>query len=184
MAVQEERTQERGGGGGANILDAAMIVLVSPLVIPALVLGLRPVAKTIVKGGLFLTGTVQHLATATSEGWSAWVAEARGTARAEAADLPGAAGTAREGVEAASDQPPPDTTDLQRLTGIGNKYAELLRTAGVASVRVLARCTPPTLHEQLRQVNEQHQIVSQAPSLELVAHWITQAQSEEREPSG
>lgn len=183
MAVQEERTQERRGEFRANLLDAAVMVLVSPLVIPALVLGLRPVAKTIMKGGLFLTGTVQHLATSTSEGWSAWVAEARETARVEGADLPGAAGTDREVVKAARDQPP-DTADLQRLTGIGMKYAELLRAAGVDSVRALARRTPPTLHETLMQVNDQHQIVSQAPSLELVTDWITQAQREEREPRG
>ena len=81
MAVQEERTPERGGGFGSNILEGAVIVLVSSLVVPALVLGLRPVAKTVMKGGLCLTGMVKQLVTATSEGWSAWVAEARGQAR-------------------------------------------------------------------------------------------------------
>ena len=39
-----------------------------PIVVPALMLGLRPVAKTVMKGGLFLTGTVKQLATATSAG--------------------------------------------------------------------------------------------------------------------
>ena len=192
MAVQEESTQERGGGFGSSILDSAVIVLVSPLVVPALVLGLRPVAKTVMKGGLFLTGTVKQLATATSEGWSGWVAEARGMARSTtapkreggvakqpgAADLPGSTGTDSAFVEAAIDQPPP-AADLQRLMGIGRKYAELLREAGVESVRALARRNPQNLHEKLRQVNEQHQIVSQAPALELVANWIVQAQSEE-----
>ena len=191
MAVQEESTQERGGGFGSNILDGAVIVLVSPLVVPALVLGLRPVAKTVMKGGLFLTGTVKQLATATSAGWSDWVAEARGQARSttaprgeggvakqpDATDLPGS--TDSTFVEAAIDQPQPEAADLQRLTGIGRKYAELLREAGVESVRALARRNPQNLHEKLRQVNEQHQIVSQAPALELVANWIAQAQSEE-----
>jgi predicted flap endonuclease-1-like 5' DNA nuclease len=191
MAIQEESTQERGGGFGSNILDGAVIVLVSPLVVPALVLGLRPVAKTVMKGGLFLTGTVKQLATATSEGWSDWVAEARGQARSttaprgeggvakqpDAADLPGS--TDSTFVEAAIDQPQqPEAADLQRLTGIGRKYAELLREAGVESVRALARRNPQNLHEKLREVNEQHQIVSQAPALELVANWIAQAQSE------
>jgi predicted flap endonuclease-1-like 5' DNA nuclease len=192
MAVQEESTQERGGGFGSNILDGAVIVLVSPLVVPALVLGLRPVAKTVMKGGLFLTGTVKQLATATSAGWNDWVAEARGQARSttaprgeggvakqpDAADLPGS--TDSTFVEAAIDQPQqPEAADLQRLTGIGRKYAELLREAGVESVRALARRNPQNLHEKLREVNEQHQIVSQAPALELVANWIAQAQSEE-----
>ena len=194
MAVQEESTQEREGGFGSSILDGAVIVLVSPLVVPALVLGLRPVAKTVMKGGLFLTGTVKQLATATSEGWSGWVDEARGKARSTtapkreggvakqpgAADLPGSTGTDSAFVEAAIDQPQqPETADLQRLTGIGRKYAELLREAGVESVRALARRNSQNLHEKLRQVNEQHQIVSQAPALELVANWIAQAQSEE-----
>jgi predicted flap endonuclease-1-like 5' DNA nuclease len=192
MAVQEESTQERGGGFGSNILDGAVIFLVSPLVVPALVLGLRPVAKTVMKGGLFLTGTVKQLATATSAGWSDWVAEARGKARSttaprgeggvakqpDAANLPGS--TDSTFVEAAIDQPQqPEVADLQRLTGIGRKYAELLREAGVESVRALARRNPQNLHEKLREVNGQHQIVSQAPALELVANWIAQAQSKE-----
>jgi predicted flap endonuclease-1-like 5' DNA nuclease len=194
MAVQEVSTQERGGGLGSNILDGAVIVLVSPLVVPALVLGLRPVAKTVIKGGLLLTGTVKQLATATSEGWSNLVAEARDKARStaaprgegdmakqpNAADLPGSAGTDSACIDAARDLPQqPDALDLQRLTGIGRKYAELLRAAGVDSVRALARRNPQNLHDKLMQVNDQHQIVSQTPSLELVAHWITQAQSEE-----
>ena len=192
MAVQEESTQERGGGFGSYILDGAVIVLVSPLVVPALVLGLRPVAKTVMKGGLFLTGTVKQLATATSAGWNDWVAEARGQSRSttaprgeggvakqpDAANLPGS--TDSTFVEAAIDQPQqPEVADLQRLTGIGRKYAELLREAGVESVRALARRNPQNLHEKLREVNGQHQIVSQAPALELVANWIAQAQSKE-----
>ena len=194
MAVQEVSTQERGGGLGSNILDGAVIVLVSPLVVPALVLGLRPVAKTVIKGGLLLTGTVKQLATATSEGWSNLVAEARDKARStaaprgegdtakqpNAADLPGSAGTDSACIDAVRDLPQqPDALDLQRLTGIGRKYAELLGAAGVDSVRALARRNPQNLHDKLMQVNDQHQIVSQTPSLELVAHWITQAQSEE-----
>ena len=193
MAVQEESTQERGGGFGSSILDSAVIVLVSPLVVPALVLGLRPVAKTVMKGGLFLTGTVKQLATATSEGWSDWVAEARGQARSTtvprweggvakqpgAADLPGSTGIDSAFVEAAIDQPQqPEVADLQRLTGIGRKYAELLREAGW-NLYARARRNPQNLHEKLREVNERPQRVSQAPALELVANWLAQAQSEE-----
>jgi predicted flap endonuclease-1-like 5' DNA nuclease len=195
MAVQEESSQERGGGVGSNILDGAVLVLVSPLVVPALVLGLRPVAKTVIKGGLLLTGTIKQLATSTGEGWSTLVAEARDKARTTtapggeggmaeqpgAADLPDAGGRDSPYVDAGRDpSQQPDTIDVQRLTGIGRKYAELLRAGGVDSVRALARRNPQNLHEKLTQVNDQHQIVSQAPSLELVTHWITEAQAEER----
>jgi len=115
-----------------------------PIVVPALMLGLRPVAKTVMKGGLFLTG-------------SDWVAEVRGQVRSTtaprgeggvakqpgAADLPGSMGTDSAFVEVAIDQPQqPEAADLQRLTGIDRKYAELLREAGVESVR--ARSTQPS----------------------------------------
>src|SRR5262245_53644790 len=81
MEVQAQSTQERDDGLGTTILDGAVIVLVSPLVVPALLLGLRPMAKMVMKVGLCLTETVTHLATAISEGWSDVVAEARGQGR-------------------------------------------------------------------------------------------------------
>src|SRR5262249_2937668 len=111
-----------------------------------------------------------QLATATSEGWSDLVAEARGQVRVTTA--PGAA----EGVAAPPQQT--EAADLQHLSGIGRRYAELLRAAGVESVQALARYTPDNLHDKLIQVNAQQQIVSQVPSLELVTDWITQAQRE------
>jgi predicted flap endonuclease-1-like 5' DNA nuclease len=70
--------------------------------------------------------------------------------------------------------------DLQQLTGVGRKFAELLREAGVESIRALARRNAANLHEKLVQINEQQQIVSLVPSLELVTDWITQAQNETR----
>jgi hypothetical protein len=121
------------------------------------------VAKTVIKGSLLLTGTVKQL-----------VAEACGNARSTT--VPGG-----EGSVAAQPQQTHEA-DLQRLTGIGRKYAELLREAGVESIRTLARRNPKNLHEKLLQVNERQQIVSQVPSLELVVDWITQAQSEETSP--
>jgi predicted flap endonuclease-1-like 5' DNA nuclease len=50
----------------------------SPIIVPALLLRLRPVAKTVIKGSLYVTGRVTQLATATSAGWSDLLAEARG----------------------------------------------------------------------------------------------------------
>src|SRR5262245_35518679 len=76
MALQGEVTRDEGSLG-ASILDGAALVVVSPIVVPALVLGLRPVAKTFIKGSLFVTDTVKWLAVAISDGWSDLVAEAR-----------------------------------------------------------------------------------------------------------
>jgi hypothetical protein len=80
MALQQEPTQD-GSALGATLLDGAALVVVSPIVIPALLLGLRPVAKTFIKGSLFLTATIKQLTLATSEGWGGLVAEARPQAR-------------------------------------------------------------------------------------------------------
>ena len=69
-------------------------MIVSPIVISALLLGLRPVAKTVIKGGLFLTDQAKQFVTTASEGWSEMVAEARSTARATPVPAPTAVPTA------------------------------------------------------------------------------------------
>jgi predicted flap endonuclease-1-like 5' DNA nuclease len=68
------------GQNATSLLDGALLVLMSPIIVPALLLGLRPVAKTVVKGSLCVTGSVTQLATATSAGWRDLLAEARGEA--------------------------------------------------------------------------------------------------------
>ena len=69
------------GQGAASVLEGAGLVVVSPIVVPALLLGLRPVAKTVIKGSLFVTDMLTQLATATTEGWSTLLAEARAGAQ-------------------------------------------------------------------------------------------------------
>ena len=194
MAVQEEVTTD-GGTLGSTILDGAALVMVLPIVVPALLLGLRPVAKTFIKGSLFLSDTVKRLAMATSEGWGDLVAEARSQARtapapgvagtlgepppqANAAPLPGTTGTASAVADTVAEPPPADHADLQRMTGIDSKWAMLLKTAGVETVRELAQRNPAHLHEKLIQVNEQAHVVDLLPSLEQVTDWIGQAKGE------
>jgi predicted flap endonuclease-1-like 5' DNA nuclease len=93
MSMQETLTQEVKavgreagqvaqdvGHNAASLLDSALLVLMSPIIVPALLLGLRPVAKTVVKGSLSVTGAVTQLATVTSAGWSDLLAEARAEA--------------------------------------------------------------------------------------------------------
>jgi predicted flap endonuclease-1-like 5' DNA nuclease len=168
MASQEDMTKNGVEAAGASILDGAALLVVSPIVIPALLLGLRPVAKTFIKGSLFLTDTVKQLAIATGEGWSDLLAEAR--AEAGTSPAPGGAGTTAELPQQE------DEDDLQGITGIGSKWAALLETAGVETVRELARRNPANLHEKLIQVNEQEHVVDLVPSLEQITDWIVQAQ--------
>jgi predicted flap endonuclease-1-like 5' DNA nuclease len=197
MALREKGTKN-AGALESDILDGAALVVVSPIVVPALLLGLRSVAKTFIKGSLFLTDIVKRLAMATSEGWGDLVAEARSPA--SPAPVPGRTGTmgappyqakaAPRSTTPGTDRavahtmtaPPPQAehADLQRITGIGSRWAMLLKTAGVETVRELSRRHPVNLHEKLRQVNEQEHIVSLLPSLEQVTAWIEEAQGEAR----
>jgi predicted flap endonuclease-1-like 5' DNA nuclease len=78
-----------------------------------------------------------------------------------------------------TEQPPQvEPAGLQSITGIGSKWAMLLKTAGVETVRELARRNPAHLQEKLIQVNEQEHVVELLPSLEQVTAWIAQAQGE------
>jgi hypothetical protein len=188
MTSQDERTKD-GRALGASLLDGAALVVVSPIVIPALLLGCRSVAKTVIKGSLFLTDAVKQLALATSEGWGDLLAEARSQVRTapapEGAGSRGqpvppthaAPGPGTTGIDHAVAEPPPhaEAVELQSITGIGSQWAALLQTAGVDTRRELARRNPAHLHEKLLQVNAQEHVVDLVPSLEQVSDWIAQA---------
>jgi predicted flap endonuclease-1-like 5' DNA nuclease len=167
MALQEEVTKHREDTASVDILDGAAILAVSPIVIPALLLGLRPVAKTFIKGSLFLTNMVKQFATPPSEARSNAVAEGRTATRTVSA--PQLAGTRAE--------PPPqaDTAGLERITGIGSKWAMLLKAAGVSRVYDLAQWDPADLHAELTKINDKDNIVGLVPSLEQVTEWMAQA---------
>lgn len=69
--------------------------------------------------------------------------------------------------------------DLMRVRGIGSDYCDLLRAAGVRSLRDLQHCTEPTeLLERLVQVNRdaikrsRRSIVRRTPSVTEVRRWI------------
>jgi len=167
MALQEEVIKHRQGALGVDILDSAAILVVSPIVIPALLFGLRPVAKTFIKGSLFLTDMVKQFATPRSEGRSGAVAEGHATTRT--APPPQAVGTVAK--------PPPqaDTAGLEHITGIGSKWAMLLKATGVSTVYELAQWDPAELHVELTKINEKKNVVGLLPSLEQVTEWIAQA---------
>jgi predicted flap endonuclease-1-like 5' DNA nuclease len=170
MALQEEVTKHREDTASVDILDGAAILAVSPIVIPALLLGLRPVAKTFIKGSLFLTNMVKQFATPPSEARSNAVAEGRTATRTVSA--PQLAGTRAE--------PPPqaDTAGLERITGIGSKRAMLLKATGVSTVHDLAQWDPADLHAELTKINDKDDVIGLVPSLEQVTEWIAQAKRE------
>ena len=65
--------------------------------------------------------------------------------------------------------------DLQRISGVGQEYADLLESAGVDSVLELAQRQPVNLHKRLTTLNLEHTLVRRLPTEAMVGSWITQA---------
>lgn len=65
--------------------------------------------------------------------------------------------------------------DLDRVSGIGGEYAELLEAAGVDTVPELATRKAENLFKKLQEVNEEKSLVRKLPSEAQVEDWIRQA---------
>ena len=70
---------------------------------------------------------------------------------------------------------PEDVSDLDELNGVGPKYRELLRAAGVRSIKAIAGYAPDVLLTNLLAVNEAQDITKRPPTLDLVKEWIQAA---------
>lgn len=67
--------------------------------------------------------------------------------------------------------------DRMRIKGIGNDYAELLRVAGVDTVRELKRRNAERLLQAMRNANEKRKLVQLLPSPHAVQRWIEHART-------
>jgi predicted flap endonuclease-1-like 5' DNA nuclease len=67
--------------------------------------------------------------------------------------------------------------DLFRVKGIGSEYSQLLEKAGVDTVKELKNRKAENLHAKMTEINEQHKLVRQLPSLSLVQSWVETAKS-------
>ena len=84
MALWDSVTESIGGVSTSTLLLGAAVVL-APLVAPTVLAGLRPLAKTALKGGMYLYDTVGEMVSEVGEGASDLVAEARAEMTASAA---------------------------------------------------------------------------------------------------
>lgn len=62
--------------------------------------------------------------------------------------------------------------NLDELKGIGPKYQELLRAAGINSIGVLSAKNPGNLYNKLNVVNGRNEITKRPPTLENVEAWV------------
>jgi hypothetical protein len=65
-----------------------------------------------------------------------------------------------------------NTADRMRIKGIGEEYAELMRVAGVDTVRELKHRNAKRLTEAMRNANAKRKLVEFLPSEKSVARWI------------
>ncbi len=65
--------------------------------------------------------------------------------------------------------------DKMRVKGLGKEYAELLRHAGVDTVRELKYRNPAKLAEALRKQNDKLKMVRLVPTEKAVGRWVESA---------
>lgn len=68
-------------------------------------------------------------------------------------------------------------SDLMRVDGVNQEYANLLEEAGVDTVVELARRNPDNLCAKIIEVNEEKKLVTKAPTLNDVTAWTEQAKT-------
>ena len=67
--------------------------------------------------------------------------------------------------------------DLYRINGVGKQFSELLKGAGVDTVKELRTRNPENLHTKLVETNEIKMLTKAVPSFVQVKDWIIQSKS-------
>ena len=68
-------------------------------------------------------------------------------------------------------------SDLFRIKGVGEEYADLLEAAGVDTVPELAQRNAVNLQLKMAQLNDEKSMVSSVPTQARVEDWTTQAKA-------
>jgi predicted flap endonuclease-1-like 5' DNA nuclease len=72
-------------------------------------------------------------------------------------------------------EPEPIVDDISKLAGVGPKYRQLLKAAGISSIAVIAESDPEALLKKLVEVNESEGITKRNPTMYVVQRWIEAA---------
>lgn len=73
--------------------------------------------------------------------------------------------------------PEPVVDDISELSGVGPKYQQLLKAAGITSIAVVAESNPDELLRKLVEVNKSRGITKRNPTMYVVVRWIEAAKS-------
>jgi len=77
MALWDSIAEGFGGSLLSNLLIGAAAVVLAPIVVPAVLAGMRPVAKTVVKGSVLVFDKAREMVAEVGEQMGDLVAEAR-----------------------------------------------------------------------------------------------------------
>jgi len=66
-------------------------------------------------------------------------------------------------------------SDLMRINGVAEEFADLLEEAGVDTVKELRNRNAENLAEAMAEVNEKKNLTNRVPSAETVQKWIDEA---------
>lgn len=66
-------------------------------------------------------------------------------------------------------------SDLMRINGVGEEYADLLEEAGVDTVKELKNRNAENLATAMAEINEKKNLVNKLPSAETTQKWIDEA---------
>ncbi|MCB9815778.1 DUF4332 domain-containing protein [Candidatus Nomurabacteria bacterium] len=66
-------------------------------------------------------------------------------------------------------------SDLMRINGVGEEFADLLEEAGVDTVKELKNRNAENLAAAMAEVNEKKNLTNRVPSAETVQKWIDEA---------
>ena len=67
--------------------------------------------------------------------------------------------------------------DLARIKGIGGVFGDLLESAGVDTVKELAKRDPANLTAKLAEVNAKQKLAGRLPTVAQVKDWVDQAKA-------
>ncbi|RRB07037.1 DUF4332 domain-containing protein [Larkinella rosea] len=67
--------------------------------------------------------------------------------------------------------------DLNRISGIGGVYSDLLEEAGVDTVKELAHRNPENLAAKILEINQVRQLTQRPPTVEQITDFINQAKN-------
>jgi len=68
-------------------------------------------------------------------------------------------------------------SDLMRLNGVGEEFADLLEEAGVDTVKELATRNAENLAVAVAECNEKKKLTDRVPSAETIQKWIDEAKT-------